>query len=349
MWRKTVLNALYFSGAQSALTPYVGGLGSILMLHRVQNLRLHPFSPNFHLSASPEFLDMAILKLKTNGYDFISMDEVAKRINNPEKYKDANPFLSITLDDGYRDNLKKAAPIFERHQVPYTIYIAPGITEAKSPLWWEDLEHIIAAQKKITVELPDGKRDFDTHTTAQKYSTYKFLVEHLLLETDQYVQREIVIQLCKAYGFDYHANIKNNIMNWEEVIALSKNPLCTIGAHTVNHFALSKLSFEDAKNEILKSREIISDKLGVSPKHLAYPYGFSEVADKREFDLAKELGFETATTTRHGVVYPEHKDHMTALPRISLNGHHQSMRYVTTLLSGIPTRFKNNGKKLDVK
>ncbi len=172
--------------------------------------------------------------------------------------------------------------------------------------------------------------------------------KNLLLETDQYEQREIVMKLCKAYGFDSLAYARESLMNWEEVVSISKDPLCTIGAHTINHYALSKLSLEDAKHEIVKSHEIITGKIGVEPKHLAYPYGFFQVAASREFELAKELGFESATTTRHGVLYPEHKDHMTALPRVSLNGNHQSMRYVNTLLSGIPTRFKNRGKKLDV-
>ena len=348
MWRKIVLNSLYFLGIQAVLKPRMGGIGSILMLHRVENVKRKPFSPNFHLSASPEFLDRMILRLKTEGYDFISMDETAKRIVNPQDFKDAKPFLSVTLDDGYLDNLTNALPVFKRHQIPFTIYIAPGITEAKAALWWEDLEHIIAAQKKITVELPSGSKEFDLSTVKNKHAAYKFLLEHLMLDTDQYVQREIVHKLCKAYGFDCAAHVKKHVMNWDQVIALSKDPLCTIGAHTVNHYALSKLPLEDVKNEIIESRDIITQKLGSEPKHLAYPYGFLEVASKREFDLSKELGFVTATTTRHGVIYPEHKDHMSALPRVSLNGNHQSMRYVKTLLSGIPTRFKNHGKKLDV-
>jgi len=349
MWRKIVLNSLYFSGIQKLLTPYVGGIGSILMLHRVDNAKLMPFSPNHHLSASPEFLDRMILRLKTSGYEFITMDEVAQRIENPESYKDAKPFLSITLDDGYRDNLTNALPVFKRHNVPFMIYIAPGITEATSPLWWEDIEHIIARQKKISVDLPDGRKEFDVSNTSNKQTVYEYLVEHLMLDTDQYVQREIVAKLCKAYGFDCENHVRKHVMNWEEVISIAKEPLCSIGAHTINHYALSKLSLEDARNEIIDSRDVISNKLGYEPQHLAFPYGFVQVAGIREFNLAKELGFKTATTTRHGVIYPEHKEHMMALPRVSLNGHHQSMRYVNTLLSGIPTRIKNYGKKLNVR
>ena len=348
MLRKIVLNSLYFSGVQAVLKPRLGGIGSILMLHRVENVKHRPFSPNFHLSVSPEFLDSMILRLKTEGYDFISMDEVAKRIADPQDFKNSKPFLSVTLDDGYLDNLTNALPVFKRHQIPFMIYIAPGITEARATLWWEDLEYIIAAQKKIKVDLPSGSKEFDLSTTKNKYAAYEFLVEYLMIEADQYIQREIVHKLCKAYGFDCMAHVKKHVMNWDQVVALSKEPLCSIGAHTINHYALSKLPLEDMRSEIIKSRDILAEKLGIEPRHLAYPYGFPETCGVREFELTEKLGFATATTTRHGVIYPEHKDHMFALPRVSLNGRYQSMRYVKTLLSGIPTRFKNAGKKLDV-
>jgi len=239
MWRKFVLNSLYFSGLQSALTPYTGGQGSILMLHHVQNVKKTDFSPNIHLSASPEFLDRMILRLKTEGYDFISMDEVADRLKNP--------------------------------------------TDGKSPLWWEDMEHIIGAQKRVIVDFPEERREYDTSTTAKKYAAYKLLVEHLLFDTDQDVQREIVAKLCKAYGFDCEGHVQESVMNWDEVISLSKDPLCSIGAHTVNHYALSNISLDDVRKEIEESRDVIKKKIGMNPNHLAYPYGPYDSATKSKF------------------------------------------------------------------
>ena len=44
--------------------------------------------------------------------------------------------------------------------------------------------------------------------------------------------------------------------------------------------------------------------------------------------LAAELGFKTAVTTQPGVLFREHRHHLTALPRISLNGEYQQLRYL---------------------
>ena len=57
--------------------------------------------------------------------------------------------------------------------------------------------------------------------------------------------------------------------------------------------------------------------------HLAYPYGDRIAAGPREFALARAAGFKTAVTTRPGMIFPESADHLTALPRVSLNGNYQ--------------------------
>ena len=89
------------------------------------------------------------------------------------------------------------------------------------------------------------------------------------------------------------------------------------------------------------SRAVIEAALMSRPQHLAYPLGDPTSAGPREFKIAAELGFKTAVTTRPGVLFAEHCEHMTALPRISLNGEYQRLRYVRVLLSGSATAMWN--------
>jgi len=85
----------------------------------------------------------------------------------------------------------------------------------------------------------------------------------------------------------------------------------------------------------------------VRPKHLAYPVGDPTSAGAREFRIAGELGFTTAVTTRPGVLFRAHREHLMALPRISLHGEHQQLRYVRVLVSGAATAVWNGFRQVN--
>ena len=130
-------------------------------------------------------------------------------------------------------------------------------------------------------------------------------------------------------------------MDWRQLAALATDPLVTIGAHTVNHPILSKVDDKAVRAELENSRAVIEAALGVRPRHLAYPVGDQSAAGPREFKIAAELGFNTAVTTRPGVIFPQHVKHLTALPRVSLNGNFQRTRYAKVLISGAATALND--------
>jgi peptidoglycan/xylan/chitin deacetylase (PgdA/CDA1 family) len=91
----------------------------------------------------------------------------------------------------------------------------------------------------------------------------------------------------------------------------------------------------------------IRARLGAAPRHFAYPVGDQSAAGPRDFRIAAELGFRTAVTTRPGVLFAEHARHTTALPRISVNGEFQRLRYLDVLLSGAATALMNRFRRVD--
>ena len=121
----------------------------------------------------------------------------------------------------------------------------------------------------------------------------------------------------------------------------------TISAHTITHCNLAKQSDAIASHEMSISRARIEATLQRPAMHFAYPYGDRLAAGPREFAQAQAAGFKTAVTTRPGMVYPENADHLTALPRVSLNGNYQNERILPVLTSGIATAVWNGFRRLD--
>ncbi|MGH6819940.1 MAG: polysaccharide deacetylase family protein, partial [Methylocella sp.] len=103
-----------------------------------------------------------------------------------------------------------------------------------------------------------------------------------------------------------------------------------------------------ALDEMTKSADRIERELGSRPAYFAYPYGDPGSAATRDFQLAAQAGFKAAVTTRKGLVFAGHRDHLTALPRVSLAGQYQKLRYIDVLLSGAAFALFNGFKRLNV-
>jgi peptidoglycan/xylan/chitin deacetylase (PgdA/CDA1 family) len=332
------LESLYFSGAHVALKPLVGGAGAILTLHHVRPPRPDRFQPNRLLEVTPRFLARVVKLLRRSRVDVISLDEMHRRMTERDF---GRRFVCLTFDDGYRDNLEHAYPILKDADMPFAVYVPTGFPDRLGELWWLALEAVIAKRERIGLVIAGENRTFACETLAEKRALYDELYWWLRARETEAEMRAIVRDLAARYQVDIAAFCKDLCMSWQEIALLARDPLVTIGAHTVNHLMLAKLSEKTVRAEMDLSRTVIEAALGARPAHLSYPYGDPGSAGPREFAIAAELGFKTAVTTRPGVVFRSHAEHLTALPRISLNGEFQQLRYVRVLLSGSATAMWN--------
>ncbi len=344
---KASFEILHATRMTRALAPWTRGLGLIFCLHRVipNGGKSEGFAPNHQLEISPAFLDAALSHIKARGYRLLSMADAVAELNAPTPQR--QPFAVFTLDDGYRDNLVHAAPLFRKHQIPYTIYVAPGLVEATCDLWWLALERMIASREELAVGINGENRLVKTKTDAEKHQAWDMLFPHAK-NLPEHEQRQWIRNLAATCNLDLAEQCRTLVMDWHEIRDIAKDKLCTIGAHTLNHFALRRLPQTEALREMKSSAEIIADKLQKPVRHFAYPYGDVAEAGPREFGLAIEAGFATAVVTRKGVLYPGHAAHLHALPRVMLSGRYQKIRYLDALLSGAPLALLNRFRHLDV-
>ncbi len=100
------------------------------------------------------------------------------------------------------------------------------------------------------------------------------------------------------------------------------------------------------RDELAGGRQRLEERLQRPILHLAYPVGDRTSAACREFALASEAGYTSAVTTRPGLIYPDHLAHLTSLPRVSVNGNHQSLANLEVLLSGVAFTLWNCGRRV---
>ncbi|MEO0618407.1 MAG: polysaccharide deacetylase family protein [Pseudomonadota bacterium] len=339
----TLLRGMHVIGAHRWAAQRTRGLGAILMLHQVCPPTGRDFEPSRILQVTPEFLDDALTLMRREHFEFIPLDAVPQRIKKPTD----RPFACLTLDDGYRDNLEHALPVFRAHNAPFAIYLPDTFADGDGDVWWLTLEAVIRSAEQLTVTLGENAKTFQLTTHAEKSAAHGELY-WALRNMDEPAARAIVASLADEHGVDASAIAAELLMTWDEVRRIAADPLCTIAAHTSRHFAAAKLDLAELQTEIMTNAARLEHELGKRPRHFSYPYGCAQSAGRRDFDLVHSLGFDTAVTTRKGMIFPEHADHMTALPRLSLNGDYQDVRALEVLLSGLPFALRNRGRRLDV-
>ena len=306
--------------------------------------RFDRFQPNRLLEITPRFLTRVVRYLRRSRFDLVSLDEMHRRLIECDF---SRRFVCLTFDDGYRDMLQWAYPILKEAKVPFAVYVPTSFPDRIGELWWLALEAVIARNDHIGLQIDGRNRTFDCATVAAKRSLYDELYWWLRARTTEAELRSVVHNLAACYHVDITAFCNELCMGWPELAQLAADPLVTIGAHTVNHPMLAKLPQTAVRSEMDLSRSIIEAGLGVRPEHLSYPIGDRSSAGPREFEIAAELGFKTAVTTRPGVLFAKHGRYLTALPRISLNGEYQRLRYVRVLLSGSATAVWSGFRRLD--
>ncbi len=336
MLRQTAITAgLEASHALSRLgaMPAARGRGAIFTLHHVRPHAPRLAEANRHLEITSEFLERCIARLASDGYRFVALEEIPSLLSA----KDAGcPFAAFTLDDGFRDNAEHALPVFERHGVPFTIFVAKGFAERSHTLWWETLDELVNRTERFTLaDAAGGRTNFTVSNRIEKLMACDTIGATIGgPEESQAISRLDAAAL--AAGVDARALADRLLMTPDELKAVARHPLASLGAHTVSHRALAFLDDASLAAELASSADYVEELTGRRPASFAYPYGDHRSVNARTAAAVRQAGFRLAVTTRPGTLRESSLETPMQLPRISLNGFYQRARYVAALASGIP-------------
>lgn len=254
------------------------GLGYIIMLHHIREPNLSGLPQCEILKVSVQHLERFIIEAKKK-FDIIRIEEVPYRLKEKHKKK----FLVFTFDDGYKEVLTVALPIFQKHTIPFTLFLSTSFPEKDAILWNEILESLILSHNSLT--LSNGYY-YSLKTRREKIFAYNQICSMIMRLNKNNFSEELA-RLFNDYDIDWYADNDKYCLNWNDIIKLLSYPLFTIGSHTHSHFKLDILQTKkNIEDEIMKAVELIKENTGFDSKVFAYPYGG---ASHREFSVLASL------------------------------------------------------------
>jgi peptidoglycan/xylan/chitin deacetylase (PgdA/CDA1 family) len=340
MMRRSFLKLSYgllrSSRLPHVLSPTFAGVGAIFSLHSLAHRGDAHFG--FEGFSSAEFLESAIDWLVARGHRIVSLDELHAQLSkqNPIRH-----LVCFTFDDGYRDNLDIAWPLFQKRGLPFAIYVATDFIDRKALLWTYALREIVLAAPEVSLVLDGRSRRFVADTPEKKRATFA-QIKSLLARTPGGTPEE---NFHRAFSGVFDPTTRpafdRMFLTWDDLRRLSKDPLVTIGSHSTRHVPWRRLSEREIKEELDGSSVRIEREIGRPVEHFAYPFGSRREVGHRELRLAKSAGYKTMTTARVGTIFPEHARSLHALPRIPFNAALDREENLEVLLSGLPSALLN--------
>jgi peptidoglycan/xylan/chitin deacetylase (PgdA/CDA1 family) len=169
--------------------------------------------------------------------------------------------------------------------------------------------------RPVIITFDDGFKQCIEHTVpilkSLGFTATYFLVAGLLGSTSQWLLRERGVELP--------------LIDWAAARQL-KAAGFQCGSHTMNHVRLADLSPAACRDELLKSRLILEERLGQEVRHLAYPFGSFNPEVRA---LAADAGYRSASSVRIG--FSTRDDDCLALHRVPVSGQDSLIDFICRL------------------
>jgi peptidoglycan/xylan/chitin deacetylase (PgdA/CDA1 family) len=202
--------------------------------------------------------------------------------------------VCITFDDGYADNFHVAMPILQRHGLTATFFIATGFLDG-GRMWNDTIIETVRNCQHLPVIASEARQSM-TPTIEDRRGAINALINQnkYLPVAERVAETE---QLAKFSNAILPTNL---MMTSAEVKAMRKAGM-QIGAHTVSHPILARLTDAQARQEIGDSKRFLEDLLGERIGLFAYPNGKpGEDYSPQTVEVVRSLGFDAAVSTQWG-------------------------------------------------
>jgi peptidoglycan/xylan/chitin deacetylase (PgdA/CDA1 family) len=213
------------------------------------------------------------------------------------------PRCVITFDDGWHDNYDLAFPMLRKHDVPATIFLTTDLIGTERAFWhteliyllmYGELSQFLRAEGALGVypqAVRDGLRGCAGAGRVSGAADVDALIETVKATCDEDVIQELLETLIRAAGLRRPLIPgRRFFLDWDQVRDMAAHGF-EIGSHGCSHRIMTRLSPEEANEELVRSKAEIESRVGRDVVHFAFP---NEDASEALVGLAARAGYRTA-------------------------------------------------------
>ncbi|WP_243373881.1 polysaccharide deacetylase family protein [Geotalea sp. SG265] len=271
------------------------------------------------------------LQFLSSNFNCISLESLQNQIQKGE----LEPYsVVVTFDDGYHNNFFNAYPLLLKYKIPATIFVTAGLVDTDEYTWSDKIAAILSLLDKVTINLKDV--DVKVESVQDRAVAYRMIVNRFKALHPNEITASIKSMMdCFGIGEE---DLKTPLLkscfghlDWDEILIMRDSGLIEIGSHGMSHSILARLSDNEAKAEILQSKNTIETKLAhFGPvKFFAYPNGGENDFTKAHRNLLIESQYQGVLTTR--IDHVDKSSDCFELPRVCI-GDECGVNYLSYLM-----------------
>ena len=261
---------------------------SVLIFHRVLAEPDPLFTDEMHARRFDE-----VCGWLKSWFNVLPLDEAVARLKTGTLPARA---VCITFDDGYADNHHVALPILQRHGLTATFFIATGFLDG-GRMWNDTIIESIRACNLPVLDL--SALGLGRHTLGavdDKRAAIAALIAKIKYRPVD-GRATVTEQLAQLVG----VRSPDNLMMTSNEVKAMRHAGMQIGAHTVSHPILARLTDEQAQQEIEGSKRFLEQLLSERVGLFAYPNGKpGEDYTAQSVAVVRSLDFDAAVSTQWG-------------------------------------------------
>ena len=272
------------------------GLSRVFTAHLPRILMYHGFcgaDEGFDDCTDVDMFRRQLMHIKRH-YRPMKLSALWRRLASGEPLPDRT--VVLTVDDGYANFARWAAPLLREFEVPATLFVVSDFPDTGQWLWTDKLKFVLERCE----EKPECGAEMKRMPVGERAARLAELAER------------------SAVSIPDRPPQRYSMLGFAELRELAAGGLIEIGAHTRDHPILGHVSSEDARGQIGGSRRELERKLGAPVTTFCYPNGKPGDYTREQIEMVREAGFVCATASHIGWVSAD--SNRFALPRIGGDG-----------------------------